>query len=91
MPRHPDFEKIYRAFMRFYCGDPSIECDRGKQAYYAWLNKLGLDDTKPYAAQVQFEAFNWAEPTISFLREEGGVKLYKCIALVHNTSMNNNA
>jgi len=90
MPRHPDFERIYRAFMRHYCGSADNECEKGKQMYYAWLNKLGLDDTKPYAPQVQFEAFNWAEPTISFLREEGDLKLYKCIALVPITSMNYN-
>ena len=47
-PRHTDFEKIYRQFMKRYCGSPDKECEKGKSIYYAWLNAHGLDDTKPY-------------------------------------------
>ena len=39
MPRHPDFEKIYQAFMWRYCSGQA-ECDVGKSNYYAWLNRL---------------------------------------------------
>ena len=66
-PRHPDFEKIYRQFMKRYCGSPDEECEKGKQVYYAWLNAHGLDDTKPYRKPQ--EAFSWAKPTIEFTRE----------------------
>jgi len=30
-PRHPDFEKIYRQFMKRYCGNPEEECERAKE------------------------------------------------------------
>ena len=94
MPRHPDFDKIYRAFMKRYCGGPSTECQKGKRFYYGWLKKLGLDDTKPYGWLKPYdrsgEAFRWAEPTIRFWREEEGARLYKCEALFPLTSMNRN-
>ncbi len=42
MPKHPDFEKIYKRFINSY-GEK-----KGNELYYAWLNKKGFDDTKPY-------------------------------------------
>jgi hypothetical protein len=41
MPMHDDFEKIYQNFIRQY-GE-----EEGKKNYYAWLQKMGYDDTKP--------------------------------------------
>jgi hypothetical protein len=87
LPRHPDFEKIYRAFMQRYCKGDS-ECDTGKQYYYRWLNKLGLDDTKPY--QKPQEKFSWTEPYIQFLKEDEDAKYFKVEALFPLSSMNNN-
>jgi len=87
MPRHPDFEKIYQAFMWRYCQDHK-ECDTGKGYYYAWLNKLGLDDTKPY--QSPQEKFSWTEPYIQFLKEDDQAKYFKVEALFPLSSMNNN-
>jgi len=88
MPRHPDFEKIYRAFMKRYCGSPDNECEKGKRVYYAWLNKMGLDDTKPYRKPQ--EKFNWAKSAFSFLKQDKNAKYYKVEALFPVVSMNNN-
>ena len=84
-PRHPDFKKIYTQFQARYCTGDTEEtspkggpCPKGDQVYYAWLNKLGLDDTKPYGEQLRTrEDFTWAKPTIKFLKEQGGKRLYK--------------
>ena len=87
-PRHPDFEKIYRQFMKRYCGSPNDECEEGKRAYYAWLNMHSLDDTKPYRKPQ--EAFRWAKPTIELTKEDPEAKYYKVEALFPVSSMNNN-
>lgn len=34
--------------MKRYCGSGDNECETGTSYYYGWLNKMGLDDTKPY-------------------------------------------
>lgn len=39
---HPDFKKVYKRFVSQY------GIKKGKQFYYAWLNKKGYDDTKPF-------------------------------------------
>lgn len=41
MPKHSDFQQIYNTMVKKY-GEK-----KGKQVYYAWLNKHKLDDTKP--------------------------------------------
>jgi hypothetical protein len=87
LPRHPDFEKIYQAFMWRFCQDKT-ECDTGKQHYYNWLNKLDLEDTKPY--QSPQEKFSWTEPYIQFLKEDEDAKYFKVEALFPLSSMNNN-
>lgn len=88
MPRHPDFDKIYRQFMKRYCEDPNEECEKGKTVYYSWLNKLGLDDTKPYV--LPQEAFRWAEPQIRFWKEDECCRYYRVEALFPLISMNMN-
>jgi hypothetical protein len=88
MPRHPDFQKIYQAFIWRFCQDKT-ECETGKQRYYSWLNKLGLDDTKPY--QSPQEKFSWTEPYIKFLKEDEDAKYFKVEALFPLSSMNNSA
>ena len=90
MPRHPDFEKIYRAFMKRYCGSAENECEKGKQVYYAWLNKLGLDDTKPYRRPQKKEAFRWAKRVFNFIRQDEQAKYYRVEALFPIASMNRN-
>lgn len=88
MPRHSDFEKIYQAFMWRYCKGET-ECDEGKQIYYAWLKKLGLDDTKPYEhPQETREKFSWIQPHIQFIKEDEQAKYFKVEALFPLTSMN---
>jgi len=87
MPKHPDFQKIYDAFMWRYCKDKT-ECKEGKDYYYAWLNKLGLDDTKPY--QKPQEKFNWTKSYLKFLKEDEKAKYFKVEALFPLSSMNNN-
>jgi len=42
MPKNKDFQKIYKRFVSQYGKD------KGKDLYFAWLSKKGLDDTKPY-------------------------------------------
>jgi len=88
LPRHPDFEKIYRQFMKRYCGSPDNECEKGRRIYYAWLNAHGLDDTKPYRKPQ--EAFKWAEPLIRLAKEDRDAKYYKVEALFPVNSMNRN-
>ena len=86
--RHPDFEKIYQAFMWRYCKGET-ECDEGKQIYYAWLKKLGLDDSKPYEyPQETREKFSWIQPHIQFIKEDEQAKYFKVEALFPLTSMN---
>ncbi len=87
MPRHPDFQKIYDAFMWRYCQDHK-ECDIGKSYYYGWLKNMDLDDTKPY--QRPQERFSWIEPYIKFLKEDEQAKYFKVEALFPLSSMNNN-
>ena len=87
-PRHPDFEWIYRAFMKRYCGSPDEECEKGKRIYYAWLKKIGLDDTKPY--RMPQERFSWAKQTLQYVRQDEDAKYYKVEALFPLVSMNRN-
>mgnify|MGYP000185602211 CR=1 FL=1 len=54
MPIHPDFQKILNNLIKQH-GE-----EKGKQIYYAWLQKTGYDDTKPMAQQkTKKEAYNW--------------------------------
>jgi hypothetical protein len=90
MPRHPDFEKIFQAFMWRYCNGQA-ECDIGKSNYYAWLNKLGLDDTKQYQyPQETREKFSWIKPHLEFIKEDEQAKYFKVEALFPLSSMNRN-
>ena len=97
-PKHPDFEKIYSQFQKRYCTGDSEDaspeggpCSRGKSLYHAWLNKMGLDDTKPYSNEDQFsESFGWARTLITRLKEEDGRRLYKVDACFPLSSMNRN-
>lgn len=84
MPRHADFDKIYDKFIDLY-GE-----EKGKTYYYSWLNKYGLDDTKPYDSQEQglLESFSWIP--IKLLREAEGGKFWKVWAISRGTSMNDN-
>jgi len=50
MPRHEDFEKIYRNFIEQY------GAEEGEQKYFAWLNEHDYDDTKPMPKK---ESFSW--------------------------------
>ena len=92
-PMSDDFERILQNFIRQYGQE------KGKQYYYAWLNKLHLDDTKPYKNKDQLtecqgplcESFRWLdEPLIRFYKEDKEAKYYKCLALTANISMNRN-
>lgn len=86
MARHPDFQRIFDAFMQQYCQDS--ECTEGKAAYQTWLGKIGLDETKPY--QRPQEKFAWAKDYIQFVKEDDKAKYFKIRALFPLTSMNNN-
>jgi hypothetical protein len=85
MPRHSDFEKIYQAFIKRY---GQVE---GEKNYFAWLSKMGLDDTKSYSRpQESLEKFDWAQSLISYLREDETKKYYKVEAAFPLSSMNDN-
>ena len=89
-PMHPDFMKIYRAFMKRYCGSASDQCDVGKSYYYGWLKKQGLDDTKPYGKQ-NVEKFSWLKTSkIRFLKQDKTAKYYMVEAIFPLSSMNDN-
>lgn len=83
MPRHSDFEKIYRQFIKRYGRE------KGERLYYKWLTKLGLDDTKPYGAQVK-EQFRWAQSKLALFKTDPNAKHYKVEALFPVESMNRN-
>lgn len=46
IPKHPDFLKIYKGFLKRYG-------DRGEEVYHRWLNKNKLDDTKPMPKHIR--------------------------------------
>jgi hypothetical protein len=83
MQRHRDFEKIYQQFLKRYGKE------KGEQIYYAWLRKLGLDDTKPYGSQM-WEDFRWAAGRIALYKTDGSARYYKVEALFPLESMNRN-
>jgi len=74
--------------MKRYCGSPDSECEKGKQVYYAWLKKLGLDDTKPYRRPQ--EKFDWASKTFNLIKQDEDARYYKVEALFPTVSMNCN-
>lgn len=84
MPRHPSFEKIYRRFIDRY-GE-----EEGQRLYYAWLNKNGYDDTKPFPNQRMAESFKWLDPAVSYYKRMGNGKLYKVHAIHVGASQNMN-
>jgi len=86
-PMHPDFVKIYRQFLKRYCGSDD-ECEEGKSFYYGWLKRKGLDDTKPYRSPQ--EAFKWAQPIFQLIKEDPDYKYHKVWAAFPLSSMNLN-
>lgn len=80
-PKHPDFTKIHSQFVKRYGKD------RGERFYYAWLNKMGLDDTKPYA---QKESFKWASTHLSQTKEDPDFTYWKSEVAFPVASMNLN-
>jgi len=95
-PKHPDFVKIWKQFLKHYCGSADTECKVGKAAYYTWLNKMGLDDTRAYGEQmeklkkVKNEAFRWAKPRFKVWKTARYEKYYKVEACFPLSSMNRN-
>jgi len=91
MPKHPDFEKIYKKYVAQY-GEK-----KGKEVYYAWLNKHKYDDTKPFPKKESFPfvenySFKYAVPfevTESHIDKEKNERLLRGTLLVATTSRNN--
>jgi hypothetical protein len=79
-PLHPDFQKILQQFIKHYGKE------LGTQYFYAWVNQLGLDDTKPYV-QSQ-EKFQWAQSHFRYIKQDKFAKYYKVEAAFPLTSMN---
>lgn len=49
MPRHPDFERIHKRFLDTY------GTEQGEQAYYAFINKKGYEEDKPFPIKNKTE------------------------------------
>ena len=49
MPLHPDFHKILNNYVKQY------GAKKGKSVFYAWLNKHGYDDTKPFPGKKKMD------------------------------------
>lgn len=49
MPKNKDFKKIYDRFVKAHGKK------KGSEMYYAWLNKKGYDDTKPFPKKEKKE------------------------------------
>lgn len=80
-PLHPDFQKILQQFIKRY--GQAI----GTQYFHAWVNQLGLDDTKPYGHR---EKFKWAQSHFRFVKQDKGAKYYQVEAAFPLSSMNRN-
>ena len=64
----------------------------GEKNYYAWLSKMGLDDTKSYSRPQESlgkERFNWAQVLFNYVREDETRKYFKVEASFPLSSMNN--
>jgi len=81
-PLHPDFQKILQQFIKRYGQE------KGTQYFYAWVNKLGLDDTKPYSHSR--EKFQWAQSHFRFIKQDPRAKYYEVEAAFPLSSMNRN-
>lgn len=84
MPRDSSWDHIYRRFMLQHCdGQPS--CEAGENNYYAFLNKNGFDDTKPYPEnlpKMASESYSWAVPIEKALARPGAPKnLFRATAI----------
>ncbi|MEM2998867.1 MAG: hypothetical protein QW542_07975, partial [Thermoproteota archaeon] len=89
MPRHPDFDLIYWAMMKQYCPNGE-ECEKGKNAYYGFLQHHKFDDTKPFPKRRVAEGFKWLDPAIIYHKRMGNGKLYKVHAIHVGASQNMN-
>lgn len=85
--RHPDFQRIFDEFQKYYCKDKA-PCDEGEKQYYDWLKLLDLDETKRYGECI--EAFRWAKDMITLTKEDEDHKYYKILVAFPLTSMNGN-
>ena len=81
-PLHPDFQKILQQFVKRYGQE------KGTQYFYMWINKLGLDDTKPYSQSR--EKFQWAQSHFRFIKQDPRAKYYEVEAAFPLSSMNRN-
>lgn len=79
--RHPDFDYIYGEFKRLFKED-------GEQRYKDFLNKYGLDESKPYS--LPQESFAWAQNAFQAVKEDPDFKYYKTEVLMATKSLNNN-
>lgn len=98
MPMHKDFQKILNQFVARYGKE------KGSNLFYAWINRRGLDDSKPYSpdqlrlnrecltslvAGLQ-ESFQWSMPLAKLLKQDKEAKYYQVEAHFAVTSMNGN-
>lgn len=75
MPLHPDFEKVYKKFKSKYGNE------KGKDLFYAWVNKHKYDDTKSMSSQKKQKKENLLD--ISFKEDGGELYSYGYIATTH--------
>jgi len=67
---------------------PKYGSEKARWLYYQWLQKIGLDERKPYVYPQ--EAFKWAEPLWQAFKEDPDAEYFKVEALFPVTSLNGN-
>jgi len=76
MPKHPDFIKIHARFVKQYG-------KKGDSLYYAWLNKKGYDDTKPFPKGKEKKEFQCNIIGVEVKELEGCFHIEGLIATTH--------
>lgn len=93
-PLSPDFIGILARFLKQYG-------KKGKDMFWAWINRHNLNPDKPYQNNDQLyeslctsgmcESFRWInEPLLQVYKQDEEATYWKVVALTANVSMNNN-
>jgi len=82
MPKHPDFVKIYKRFIKQY-GE-----EKGKSFYFAFIKKKGYDDTKPFPKGKEKKEFMCAVIGVEVKEFEGCYHVEGLVATTHVDNVN---
>jgi hypothetical protein len=81
MPKHSDFIKIHARFVKQYG-------KKGDDMYYAWLNKKGYDDTKPFPKGKEKKEFMCNVRGLEIKELPGEFHIEGLIATTHVDNVN---